>query len=191
MRRHMLTSLSLGMLLVLAVGTMASASDHRRADRSGHPFVGLWIVDADTSSPEDPPTLLTVDRDGTLRLSDCCNAPAAGVWAPSGREGAEFTTLLTWGDEDGFIGFSTLRGSVELSADGESFAATYTLDLPVRGGGTSGELGPVTGSGARVSLDAMGEPVGPFPPVEPSAEEPEDVTPAASEGPDASPAPEA
>jgi hypothetical protein len=88
MRRHSIFSLVVGVLLVVTVGMTAAASNHRRADRAGHPFVGLWIVDADTSSPVDPPTLLTVDRDGTLRLSDCCNAPAAGVWAPSGRQGA-------------------------------------------------------------------------------------------------------
>jgi hypothetical protein len=96
-----------------------------------------------------------------------------------------FTTLLTWGDEDGFIGFNTLRGSVEISADGESFTATYTLDLPMRAGGTSGQLGPVAASGVRVSVEPMGEPVGPFVPEGPSTDEPEgeaDVVPEGSPG---------
>jgi hypothetical protein len=76
---------------------------------------------------------------------------------------ADATLLLPWGDEDGFVGFNTVRADVVVSADGATLTATYTMDIPNRDGGSSGQLGPVAATGRRLTLEPMGEPVGPLP----------------------------
>jgi hypothetical protein len=192
MRRHPTISLVVGLLLAMATGSAAAASNHRRSDATGHTLVGMWVVDVDSSGTLDAPALLTVSRDGTMRFSDCCSSPSAGVWAARGRRGADVNVLLPRGDGDGYVGFNTLRGSVEVSQDGQSFTATYTMDIPIRGEGTSGQLGPVAASGVRVDVEPMGEAVGPVPSdVAPPAEPDDAAAPDASPAPDSSVAPEA
>lgn len=149
------------LLITLAQGALAS--ERLRSGSAGHPLVGTWIVDTNTQDTQDPLALLTIAGDGTVRLTDCCNAPAAGAWAPSSTRTADATILLPWFDEDGFIGFNIVRGDVVVSADGESLTATYTMDIPDREGGTSGQLGPGSATGVRVSVEAMGEPVAALP----------------------------
>ena len=107
--------------------------------------------------------MLTISADGTLRLTSCCDAPAAGAWRPTTRRTADATVLLPFFDDEGFIGFTIARADVVLSIDGLSFTATYTQEIPLREGGTTGQLGPVTATGTRVLVEAIGEPVGPVP----------------------------
>ena len=133
------------------------------ANSSDHPLVGTWIVDVNTQDMEDPPALLTIGDDGTLRLTDCCNGPGAGVWAPSSTRTADATVMLPWYDDDGFVGYNTIRGDVVVSSDGDSLTATYTMDIPARDGTTTGQLGPVTATGTRMTVEPIGEPVGPLP----------------------------
>ena len=169
MRRPIiLTAIVCLSLVVLASGALAT--DRERAASRAHPLVGTWLVDTNTQDSEDPLALITIGADGTIRLTDCCNAPGAGVWAPTTIRTADATILLPWADEDGFVGFNTVRADVVISADGGSLTATYTMDIPDRAGGTSGQLGPVDASGVRVGVEAMGEPVGPLPASAPDEE---------------------
>jgi hypothetical protein len=152
-------------LLALSAGVMAADErDPRSALRQVvHPLVGTWIVDTNVADEQDPPALLTIGGDGTIRLTDCCNAPAAGAWAPSSTRTADATLLLPWFDEDGFMGFNVVRADVVVSADGATLTGTYTMDIPSRDGSTSGQLGPVSASGRRVAVEPMGTPVAPLP----------------------------
>ena len=162
--RKVLLGVATAALMTASVGaSAASASDRHRGSSADHPLVGTWILDANTQDMLDPPALLTIGDDGTLRLTDCCNGPAAGVWAPSSTRTADATLLLPWYDDEGFVGFNTVRGDVVVSADGDSLTATYTMDIPARDGTTSGQLGPVTATGTRMAVEPMGEPVGALP----------------------------
>jgi hypothetical protein len=148
--------------LLVASGVGAVGQFRERLGGMGHPLVGTWVVDLDTTTTEDPPGLLTINADGTLRLTSCCDAPSAGAWRPTTRRTADATVLLPFFDEEGFIGFSTARADVVLSIDGLTFTATYTQEIPDRQGGTTGQLGPATATGSRLIVEAIGEPVGPL-----------------------------
>ena len=66
--------------------------------------------------------------------------------------------------EAGYLGSGTIRSSVTVSDDGASFAGLATIELPAAEGQPSGELGPVEVTAQRISVEPMGETVGPFPP---------------------------
>jgi hypothetical protein len=184
-RPAILTATTTALLVLLAPGALAF--DRERSRSEAHLLVGAWVVDTNTADALDPPGLLTIGGDGTLRLTDCCNAPAAGAWVPSSTRTADATLLAPWFDDDGFVGFNTIRADVVIAADGEALTATYTMDIPDRAGGSSGQLGPVTASGTRLQVEALGEPVGPLP-VEPAEDAPAEEDPAA-DATTASPAP--
>ncbi len=95
-------------------GPVPRAHRGLRSSRSS----GTWVVDIDTATTEDPPGLLTINADGTLRLTSCCDAPGAGAWRPTTRRTADATLLLPFFDDEGFIGFSIARADVVLSIDG-------------------------------------------------------------------------
>jgi hypothetical protein len=153
--------LVIALLVTTAAG--AAAQFRERLGGVGHPLVGTWVVDIDAATTEDPPGLLTINADGTLRLTSCCDAPGAGAWRPTTRRTADATVLLPFFDDEGFIGFSVARADVVLSIDGLSFTATYTQEIPDREGGTTGQLGPGTATGSRLIVEAIGEPVAPLP----------------------------
>jgi hypothetical protein len=180
---------SMALLLLTALMPVASAKEPGRQDRGARAsLVGTWVIDTNVDDPSNPPDLLVASADGTLQETSCCDAPGAGQWRPTGHGTADATILFPAGDENGFIGFNTVRAAVELAADGQSFTATYTVDLPNRDGTSSGQLGPLTASATRVAVEAMGQPVGPVPqPPTPEAS----AAPEASSMPAASAAPEA
>jgi hypothetical protein len=167
--RNVLIGCAIGGLLVSSVAMSTSAAERHRPRTTSESLVGTWILDVNTDDTQDPPALLTVEAGGTLRLTDCCNGVGAGVWQrPRSDVGdATATLLLPWYDEDGFVGWNTIRAFVRLSADGDSIAADYTMDIPNRDGTTSGQLGPVHASGTRMITEAPGEPIGQVPAPEP------------------------
>jgi hypothetical protein len=152
---------------MIAAGAMGASASERHHGVDQHPTVGTWLVDVNVDSVDDPPALVTIGADGTLRITDCCSGPGAGVWAPSSSRTADATIMQPWYDEEGFVGFQTIRADIVTSADGDSLTASYTVDIPARDGTTSGQLGPVTASGTRVAVEPMGEAVGPLPVAEP------------------------
>jgi hypothetical protein len=160
-------TLVVALLVVTTAGTAGQSRE--RIGGIGHPLVGTWVVDIDTASTDDPAALLTINADGTLRLTSCCDAPGAGAWRPTTRRTADATVLLPFFDEEGFIGFSVARADVVLSIDGLTFTATYTQEIPDREGGTTGQLGPATAGGSRLIVEAIGEPVAPLPTAVPEA----------------------
>ncbi len=66
----------------------------------------------------------------------------------------------------GFVGYVTVRASIEVAEDGQSFAGTYTIELPAgmaeAMGAPVGQLGPGEVTGQRIAVEPMGEPVGPL-----------------------------
>jgi hypothetical protein len=161
--RRLWTISALAAVLLMATGVGAAGQFRERIGALGHPLVGTWVVDIDTSMAEDPPGLLTIQADGTLRLTSCCDAPGAGAWRPTTRRTADATLLLPYFDEDGFVGHIIVRADVVLSIDGLTFTATYTQEIPDREGGATGQLGPSTAAGTRLLVEAIGDPVGPAP----------------------------
>ncbi len=187
MRRYSgVAIVAIGLMLVAILATGVSAKEpFRRGQGSSSSLVGTWIIDTNIDDPSNQPDLLVISADGTVQETSCCNAPGAGTWRPTSRRTADATILFPAGDDDGFIGYNTVRADVVLAADGQSFTATYTIDFPSRDGTSSGQLGPQTASATRVAVEAMGEPLGPVP-QQPVAEA--SGVPEMSAAPEASPA---
>ena len=175
MRHRTIPMLTLCVIALMSLPSIATAQEEAVQDG----LIGTWLVDVDVSDTADSPALLTISDDGTLRLTDCCNY-GAGAWASTEDGTADATVLLPWWDDEGFIGYAVIRGHIELDSGGESFAATYTQEVPSRNGETSGQLGPVEASGQRVSVEPMGEPVGPIPAPSPMEGEGADASPSPS-----------
>ena len=105
-----------------------------------------------------------------------------GSWGATGDRTAAATFLVPLSDpEAGFVGFFTIRTSIEVAEDGQSFAGTYTAEPPAAMaeamGAPVGQLGPGEVTGQRIAVEPMGEPVGPLP------EEPEEVSPSPAPSP--------
>ena len=128
MRRR--TSVTIA-LLALSLATLAavpgasakppspagSPSDHHRPKDGDRSLVGTWVLDTNAADPDNALDLLTISADGTVRDTNCCGGSGAGTWVSIDRETAIATILFPSTDEDGFIGFDTVRGSVELAPD--------------------------------------------------------------------------
>jgi hypothetical protein len=165
------TSASL-LLLTLAAAAPGVAAQVDAMSSADHPLVGTWIVDSTPDDPTDPLEVVVVGSGGTL-LDTSLDGIGSGAWSPTGDRSADVTFVFPAADpEAGFIGFVTVRSSVEVADDGLSFSGTYTLEPPAAMaeamGMTPGELGPGDVSAQRIVVEPMGEVVGPIPP-EPDA----------------------
>lgn len=157
MRRHTVLLLSVVVLLgtlLIGGGRFVAAQDATPADTMGHPLVGSWmIVDAD--DPEGVPFLGRFSADGGYSQVDL-DGPALGAWEPTG----ETTANLTFSFLADEIGMGTIRASIEVAPDGQTFTASYTLEFtdPATGE-SSGEIGPGTAEGTLMTVEGPGDPV--------------------------------
>jgi hypothetical protein len=156
------------LLLTLAVAAPGVAAQDEAMGTADHPLVGTWIVDSTPDDPIDPLEVVVIGPGGTL-LDTSLDGIGSGAWSPSGDRSADVTFVFPAADpEAGFIGFVTIRSSVEVADDGLSFSGTYTLEPPAAMaeamGMTPGELGPGDVSAQRIVVEPMGEVVGPIPP---------------------------
>jgi hypothetical protein len=154
----------IGLLLATTfVGPGAVAQDESTST-AGHPMVGTWLIEPSTG---EPPELFFAGADG-VAASTSVEGTGFGSWTATGERTADATIRFPMVDpEAGFLGMATMRASVEVAADGQSFAGTFTAELPAAMaeamGLPVGELGPGDVSGVRVVVEPMGEPVAPMP----------------------------
>jgi hypothetical protein len=211
--RRFATLCSVATLLLLggAVGGSpvghALAQTPASASTEGHPLVGAWIL---TIADFDGVTaLVAFSSDGIYQEFDQDGAAGYGTWEATGPTTAALTFVTMFPASEGeFGGSSTVRATVEASADGQSLTAQFTIEFTGVEGIPEGEFGPGTATGTRIAVEPMGTPVGPIEdlfggvegtepattepgtePVstEPAASEPVGTDPAAS-GPDTEPA---
>lgn len=68
---------------------------------------------------------------------------------------------------NGVATFDIISGTVEVSEDGRTFIATYTVEFSEEADDDRtvpfGQLGPVTVTAERITVEPMGEPVAPLP----------------------------
>ena len=63
-------------------------------------------------------------------------------------------------DEQGAVNTITIRAVGEVAAGGDTFTATYTIELTGPDGTSQGEYGPGTVEARRIAVEPMGTPVG-------------------------------
>ena len=125
---------------------------------AGHPLVGAWRLDTDAVDPANPLSLAVFSSDGTYTEA-AVDGFGVGVWTPTGPTSAALTIIeQSPGDGSQPAIHNTVRGTVEVAPDGQSFTATYTLqfnpnEMPMM---PTGELGPGTATGTRITVEPMG-----------------------------------
>jgi hypothetical protein len=152
-------------LLLAAVAAAPGVSAQATAD---HPAIGAWMIDATPEDPTDQPELVIVAPGGFV-INAASNGTGYGSWAATGERSADATFLVPVFDPEAgiIVGYVTIRTSIEVAEDGESFTGPYTVEFPAAMaeafGAPVGELGPSEVTGQRIAVEPMGEPVGPIP----------------------------
>ena len=146
-------SSAVGAAEVATVGSSVADSAEAPASTAGHPLVGVWWV----TDPEDPEGYFVgaFSTDGIYHEVDYGGA-TVGAWESTGPNSAAWTTVRP--GEGG--AFSMVRGTIEVNPDGQGFTAEYTFEVGGIDGSRSGEYGPVTVTGARITVEPIGTPVG-------------------------------
>ena len=176
--------------LLLAGGALASSTAVQATTppteepAEGHPIVGSWVLRVD-GFPEEFTELVAVQADGTLIDVNAAGSIGIGSWEATGPNSFNltFNSLSLIGSTDrveGSLAMGTIRASGEVSEDGQSFTAEFTLELTGEGAPPGEFGGSVTGT--RINVEPMGTPVAPVEALFPDLFPPEDgTTPAGTE----------
>ncbi len=157
MRRFIVMFLSVVALLgALVVGGGALAAQD--TDFAEHPLVGPWELRADIGDGDTSCLSQVVFTDeGAYIDVDCDGIVVIGGWEPTGDTTANMS-FTSSGPEGGAY---SIRASVEVAPDGQSFTAPFTFEL-IDGatGEGSGQYGPGMATGTRTVVEAPGTPEG-------------------------------
>lgn len=126
-----------------------------------HPLTGTWIVRMDGN---EAPGLINFSSSGTAQQTSDTGDVGLGVWSPTGLNSA--TSTIFFQDlrgEDMSRGWKIIRGDNTVHDDGMTFTGVYTVQFRARGNGaSSGEIGPGSVEGQRISPEPVGTPVLPL-----------------------------
>jgi hypothetical protein len=142
----------------LAAQDAATPEPMAQVATEGHPLVGTWIADTDLADPANPQETFIFTADGAFISVETGDA-ALGTWAATGASTAILTLAEFEVDEEGNALAITIRATIEVGADGNSFTAAYTLEVTGPDGTSTGEAGPAQASGTRLVAEAPGTPV--------------------------------
>ena len=117
------------------------------------PIVGAWILTFD-EFPDDPPDLVAFHSDGTFQQASADGTSGIGSWEATGPTSINLTFVEL--DEDGS---AVIRAAGEVSEDGQTFTAEYTIGFTGEGA-PAGEYGPGHVTGTRINVEPMGTPAG-------------------------------
>lgn len=162
-RSNVLAAVALALLLslvgIVAVVPARMGANAQDVSTQGHPLVGTWMIDNDPAADNDVPESVTFSSDGAL-VDVQGTETMLGVWTPTGASTAVVMFSQYFADDsDAYDGGFTIRATVEVSADGNSFTGEYTLEVLNPDGTSTGQAGPGTVTGARVIAEAPGTPV--------------------------------
>ena len=160
MRRTSVVSLSAVLVLTAALlvgGGAAVVAQTTAPDYTGHPLIGSWMLDTDTTDPGNLHSLVIFSAEGSY-LEVGPDGPGVGAWEPTGDTTAILTIVFVEDEGTGMV-----RASIQVAADGQTLTASYTLEFvdPATGEGT-GQVGPGGVEGVRIVAEAPGTPVTSF-----------------------------
>ena len=139
MRRFIIGCSAAALLLVGGPRQFDGRSGDHPADGGAggdHPVVGAWVLTVD-EFPEDPPELVAFHADGTYQSSSADGTTGIGAWEATGPNSFNLTFIEL--DEEGPSGM--VRAAGEVSEDGQSFTAEFTIGFTGEGA-PAGEYGP-------------------------------------------------
>jgi hypothetical protein len=169
--------LSAVVLLGVVLGARSRFAVAQEADGADHPATGSWLVEGDPGDAEYVPRQMNLSADGSALFVSGQQTVALGAWAPAG-DTAAIATFVGVTDGPAYV---VTRASIEVAPDGQSFTGTFTIEavFDPAGGGTSGEIGPGTLSGTRLTAEAPGTPAASFEEFFPQPDATPEATPAA------------
>ena len=108
----------------------------------------MWLLTVE-EFPEDPPQLIAFHADGTYQESSADGTTGIGSWEATGPTSINLTFIEMFPiDEEGSVGMQTIRAAGEVSEDGQSFTAEFTIEFTGEGA-PAGEYGPGHVTGTR------------------------------------------
>jgi hypothetical protein len=128
------------------------------APAEGHLIVGAWLLTVD-EFPDDPPHLVAVHADGTYHQADAEGSTGIGSWEATGPSSFNVTFIAQFPTDDGSVWIQTFRLAGEVSEDGQSFTAEFTVEYTGEGA-PAGEYGPGHVTGTRINVEPIGTPAG-------------------------------
>jgi hypothetical protein len=167
-------------VLLLAGGALASSTAVQattpptEAPAEVHPIVGAWIYTVD-GFPESFTALVAIDSDGIWHETNADGDSSIGSWDATGPDSFSLTFTRYLTDDEGLVGMFTIRATGEVSEDGQSWTAEYTLELTGEGL-PPGEYGPGSVTATRIDVEPMGTPVAPVEALFPDLFPPEEGT---------------
>ena len=148
-------------IVALSRSGAATAHDATPDAKDHHPVVGTWLADTDTDDPESLPSTFIFSADGAFQEVNAEGDVGLGRWEATGDRSVGLTIWFFGTDEDGeFGGTAVVRAEGEVSEDGQTFTATYTLEFVDPDGTGTGQYGPANAMGTRLAVEPMGSPVG-------------------------------
>jgi hypothetical protein len=160
MRRRLLVSLIVVVLIALSALGLRSGAVAQDTSTEGHPLVGTWLADTETEDDEGASEVFIFTSDGGYTQVDPDGEVLLGAWEATGANTANLTIVSYETDENGDnAGSIKVRASIEVGADGDSFTAQYTLEVTDPDGASMGEAGPASATGTRLQVEAPGTPV--------------------------------
>ncbi len=150
MRRTML-SLTTVVALVAAVLLGQPLLDTAAQDVStaGHPLVGTWVIDNDTTTDTGAPPVAVFTSDGTF--TDAA-AGFSGVWEATSETGAVMSFVGILDNQDGFSGYIALTGPIEIDATGDAWDSTYQVMTVAADGTVIETTPPIPSHGERLHV---------------------------------------
>lgn len=158
-RRSAIAGLGAGGL-GLAFSSRSVAAATPGLTTAGHPLVGTWFLTTSSANPTDADDLFILHADGTYIEANADGSVRLGVWEPTSATTATLTITAYSRDASGAsAGGITLRLTITLNPDGNSYTAEGTIELTASDGSLSGQAGPVRGDATRMMVEAPGAPV--------------------------------
>ncbi len=145
---------------VLLLGGLASSTAVQattppsEAPAESQPVVGAWVLTVE-EFPDDPPELVAFHADGTYQSSSADGTTGIGAWEATGPSSFNLTFLEL--DDEGPS--TMIRAAGEVSEDGQSFTAEFTIGF-IGEGAPAGEYGPGHVTATRINVEPMGTPAG-------------------------------
>jgi len=159
MHKKRLGSFLVVFLITLAAFGLRTGTAAQHTATAGHPLVGTWLADTDQESSDNALDTFAFSADGIYYQSEAGGGSLLGAWEATGERTATLTAVGAEADEDGTnFGSMWIRASIEVSEDGNSFTAEYTIEFVQPDGTPSGEAGPGIVTGERLVVEAPGTP---------------------------------
>jgi len=145
---------------VFAIGPSLQDTSAQDTATLGHPLVGTWLADTDPEDQTNALETFTFTSDGAYIAAEADGWVSLGSWEATGATTANLTIVSYESDEEGTnFGSVTIRATIEVAADGNSFTAQYTFEFTDPAGVSDGEAGPGTATGTRLVVEGPGTPV--------------------------------